>query len=284
MRVSGTAGNNPLDRNNHPGTREELGGNWNRRVFIFAFRIRPTLISGFPVTTLPGTLEDARFSPFLPGHPTTSSFLVQSMGTIDVLIADSHTIFREGLRSLLRHEKDLRVVGEASTCLEAIGLARRLQPAIIVIDSALPDHSGFEGAIRIMRENPAIKIVILSTYDDQTLVAQAAKAGIQGYLIKQTASGEFLAALRAVAAGKSWFSTSVHTFILAMNEERQPLLTPRETQVLQMIARGIPNKDISRELAISIKTVEKHRQQIMDKLNIHDVAGITRYAVRKGLV
>ncbi len=206
------------------------------------------------------------------------------MRPIKVLIADSHTIFREGLRSLLRNVSGIRIIGEASTCGEAAALTQKLHPSILVIDIAMPDQNGLEASFRILSQNPGVKVIILSMYDDQALVTQAMKGGIQGYLIKQAASKEFIAALRAVARGHAYFSTSMNKFILAMNEDRNPLLTRRETQVLQQIARGTSNREISTALSISIKTVQKHRQQIMDKLGIHDVAGLTRFAVRKGLI
>ena len=178
------------------------------------------------------------------------------MQKITVLLADDHTVVRQGLRALLEAEEDMSVAGEAENGRQAVQMAKRLQPDVVVMDIAMPSLNGLEATRQISRESPKSKVLILSSYSDDEYVQQLTDAGASGYLVKQTAAQDLVAAR----------------------------LTPRELEVLQLIAEGYANKQIAGELFISIKTVEKHRQQLMHKLDIHDVAGLTRYAIAKGII
>jgi len=216
------------------------------------------------------------------------------MKRITVLLADDHTVVRQGLRVLLEAEKDIRVVGEAQNGREAVRLAKKFQPNVVVLDVAMPLLNGLEATRQIMRELPRSKVLVLSSYSDDEYVQQVIEEGAMGYLVKQTAANELLKAIRAVESGQAFFSPSISKRLLEQCREsiardgsskrRTSRLTSREAEVLQLIAEGHANKQIAAELSISIKTVEKHRQQVMNKLNIHDVAGLTRHAIAKGIV
>ena len=209
------------------------------------------------------------------------------MSKIRVLIADDHDIFRKGLRSLLEDEEDIEVVAEAATGVEALDLAAKLKPEIVLMDISMPDMDGLHAAKQIRKTHPRIRTIILSVSSDAELVMQAIEMGVSGYLVKQTAASNVIAAIREAHKGNAFLSPSVsRIFIETHNhpEGRASLLTLREREVLQLVVGGKTNNDISATLCISIKTVEKHRQQIMDKLDIHDVAGLTRYALAEGLV
>ena len=207
------------------------------------------------------------------------------MKKIKVLIVDDHTIFRQGLKALLEDESDIEVVGEAGTSKEAIELAAKLCPSVIVMDINLPDLNGLQASDLILRGNPDIKIIILSMSDDVAFVTQALQAGVRGYLVKQTAASELLRAIREVMRGNAHFSPSISK-ILAQNQTKPQgnELTLRDREVLQLIAEGKTTKEIGLILLVSAKTVEKHRQQIMDKLEIRDIASLTRYALANGIV
>ena len=204
-------------------------------------------------------------------------------------------VVRQGLRALLTTEKDFEVVGEAETGRQAVEMARQLHPSVVLMDIVMPSLNGLEAARQITNEDPACKVLILSSYGDDEYVQRVAEVGATGYLIKQTAANDLLKAIRDVERGKKAFSPSIAS---RFEEVRQPSalnpggtqslvnnhLTPREAEVLQLIAEGQTNKQIAVELGISAKTVEKHRQQVMNKLRIHDVAGLTRYALSKGII
>lgn len=214
---------------------------------------------------------------------------------ITVLLADDHTVIREGLRMLLETSGDITVVAEADNGLEAVRLAKELRPDVVVLDLAMPMMNGVEATKEILQAHPSAKVLMLSTYGSEDCVDQAIDEGAVGYLIKQTASQELQKAIREAKRGNSYFSPAIskrfhsqqrETFLrngTAVRKE-SPRLTTRETEVLQLIAAGYANKQIADALDISIKTVEKHRQQMMAKLNIHEVATLTRYAISKGLV
>ena len=216
------------------------------------------------------------------------------MKVIDVLLADDHRVVREGLRSLLEAEGDIKVVGQAENGREAVRLAKKLSPSVIVMDIAMPLLNGLEATRQILKHNPSAKIIILSAHSDDEYVKQVVKLGASGYLIKQTSSEVLGRAIREVYKGKKFFSPS----ILKRSEALHPVthdrtgilkkknvnLTSREMEALQLIAEGHANKQIASELEISIKTVEKHRQHLMEKLNIHDTAGLTRYAIAQGII
>ena len=214
------------------------------------------------------------------------------MKRITVLLAEDHTIVREGLRKLLATEADLEVVGEAQTGREAVALAKKLRPAIVVMDIAMPLLNGLEAARQIRKAIPGTKVLMLSAHNDDAYVEQAIAFGAVGFLLKQTSSHDLSLAIREVQNGNTFFSPSIAK---RLHDQKSPpagrplrkravRLSSRELEVLQLIAEGQPNKQVADELGISIKTVEKHRQSMMQKLNIHDVAGLTRYAIGAGII
>jgi DNA-binding NarL/FixJ family response regulator len=215
------------------------------------------------------------------------------MSRITVLLAEDHHLVREGFRSLLAHETDIEVVGEAATGREALQLTRKLRPAVVLMDIAMPQLNGLEATRQIHREFPGTKVLILSAHSDDAYVKQVIALGAAGFLLKQTSSHVLAAAIRAVQKGDTFFSpaNSWPTGKLSrMLDPRKRLpktgnrLSSREVEVLQLIAEGKPNKQVAAELGVSFKTVDKHRQNLMSKLNIHDIAGLTRYAIAEGIV
>jgi DNA-binding NarL/FixJ family response regulator len=216
------------------------------------------------------------------------------MQKIRVILADDHTVVRQGLRALLAAEDDIDIVGEAENGRQAVQIARKLTPDVAVIDIAMPQLNGLEATRQITRALPATKVLILSSYSDDEYVQQLTEAGAAGYLIKQTAANELIKAIREAHKGNAYFSPSIAKRLRDQCREafatgqpakrRTDQLTAREAEVLQLIAEGRANKQIASELSISIKTVEKHRQQVMNKLGIHDVAGLTRHAIAKGII
>jgi DNA-binding NarL/FixJ family response regulator len=213
---------------------------------------------------------------------------------ITVLLADDHTVVRQGLRALLVVEGDIEIVGEADTGRQAVQLAKKLMPDVIVMDIAMPLLNGLEATRQITKQVPASRVLILSSYSDDEYVQQLTEAGAAGYLVKQTAANDLLKAIREAHKGNAFFSPSIakrlrdqcrEAFVSGQPvKKRGDYLTTREAEVLQLIAEGQANKQIAAELCISIKTVEKHRQQVMNKLNIHDVAGLTRHAISRGII
>ncbi len=216
------------------------------------------------------------------------------MKKISVLLAEDHVVVRQGLRSLLSAEPDIEVVGEAGNGRQAVKMAQELCPDVVVMDIAMPMLNGLEATSQIVAEGIPTKVLILSSYADDEYVHQLTEAGASGYLIKQTAASELIKAVREIAKGNAYFSPSILKRLLDLYRESyvkgrlvgrgNEHLTSREREVLQMVAEGHVNKQIAATLNLSIKTVEKHRQQLMDKLNIHDVAGLTRYAIAHGAV
>ncbi len=210
---------------------------------------------------------------------------------IQVLLADDHTVVRQGLRALLDAQPDIAVIGEADNGRQAVKLARKMLPDVVVMDIAMPNMNGLEAARQLAREVPTARLLVLSSYDDDEYVTQVIRAGARGYLLKQTAATDLMQAVREVSKGKQFFSPIISRRLVfdgrhnvATNGNIARSLTSREMEVLQLIAEGKANKQIAGELNISIKTVEKHRQQVMNKLGIHDIAGLTRYAISKGIV
>jgi DNA-binding NarL/FixJ family response regulator len=216
-----------------------------------------------------------------------------SVEKITILLAEDHQVVREGLRALLESNPDFEIVGEANNGRQAVVLARKLMPHIVIMDVAMPELNGLEATKQIVKAMPETRILVLSSYDDPECVEKLIEAGVRGFLSKRSAANQLPDAIRSVRCGKNFFSPEVAKRVQerrnAAAKSRGPSgkpfeLTIREAEVLQLIAEGLPNKGIAARLGISIKTVEKHRQSAMDKLNIHEVAGLTRYAMAQGMV
>ena len=216
------------------------------------------------------------------------------MKRITVLLAEDHTIVREGFRRMLELEEDLEIVGEAQDGRQAVALVRKLRPAVVLMDIAMPLLNGLEATRQILKAVPATKVLMLSAHSDDSYVENACESGAVGFLLKQTSVHEVCLAIRQVQSGKSFFSAAVSR---RLNRLRSPAgdragtsrnkasrLTSREMEVLQLIAEGKANKEIAAELGIGAKTVEKHREHLMAKLDIHDTAGLTRYAIGAGII
>jgi DNA-binding NarL/FixJ family response regulator len=214
------------------------------------------------------------------------------MTPITVLLADDHTIVREGFRALLELENDITVVGEAHHGREAVEMAQKLKPAVIVMDIAMPLLNGISATQQILAVLPATKVLILSAYSDDPYIHRVLEVGAAGFLVKQSSAQCLSRAIREVSAGRKFFSPSVAKRIQAWSRDTSRVgvvksvkkLTARELEVIQRIAEGATNKEIAYGLKISVKTVEKHRQHLMDKLDIHDTAGLTRYAIAHGII
>ena len=213
------------------------------------------------------------------------------MMPVRVLLADDHTLVRAGLRKLLESVPDLEVVGEASDGLALIALVAKLQPDLVLMDIAMPGLNGLDATARVMKEWPATRVLILSMHQNEEYVRQALRYGAAGYLLKDAAPMELDLALKAVLRGDTYLSPAVSKGVLSDYIERLrgdaqigELLTPRQREVLQLIAEGQSTKEIARRLELSVKTVDTHRSQLMQQLNIHEVAGLVRYAIRAGLV
>lgn len=207
-----------------------------------------------------------------------------------VLIADDHTLIRAGIRSLLEKLSGIEVVAEASDGREVLRLVAEHRPLIVLMDIAMPNLNGLD-ATRVLTESyPNVRVIILSIYSDEEHVYQALRAGAAGYLLKGAATEELELAIRSVAQGETYLGPQVSRPVIAEYIRRTKApgsgenLSVRQRQVLQLIAEGKTTKQVALELNISVKTVESHRAQLMDRLNIHDVAGLVRYAIRMGLV
>jgi DNA-binding NarL/FixJ family response regulator len=207
-----------------------------------------------------------------------------------IILADDHKITRQGLRSLLEKQSDMEVVAEAQEGRDAVRLARELVPDIVIMDVSMPDLNGMEAARQITGELPNVKIIALSMHSDALFVTEMLKSGASGYLLKDCAFEELERAIRTVVAGKTYLSPSISGLVVNDYVHRltrtdsfaSGTLTGREREVLQLLAEGKSTKRIALELHISAKTVETHRRQIMDKLDIHSIAELTKYAIRKG--
>ena len=212
------------------------------------------------------------------------------MKPITVLLAEDHQIVREGFKSLLQHEGDIKVVGEAETGRQAVQLTRKLRPAVVVMDIAMPLLNGLEATRQIRKDCPDTKVLILSAHSDDAYVEQVAVLGAAGFLLKQTSSHALATAIREVQKGNTFYSPSISKRVRDRSRKSTERgggsnrLSSREVEVLQLIAEGKPNKQVAAELGVSFKTVDKHRQHLMAKLNIHDVAGLTRYAIAEGII
>ena len=214
------------------------------------------------------------------------------MKKIRVLLAEDHTIVRQGIAALLGAESDMEVVGEASNGLEAIELAKKLSPEVILMDIGMRQLNGLEATREIKRQFPSMKILVLTMYENEEWIFQILKAGASGYLIKDSAMTDLNSALRVVYQGDSYLSPSISKMVIeeyirkAESGEKkgvEDLLSGREREILQLIAEGNSVPQISSLLCISKKTVEAHKTHIMEKLNIHDKVGLIKYAIRSGL-
>jgi two-component system, NarL family, response regulator NreC len=213
--------------------------------------------------------------------------------SLRVLIADDHGVVRQGLRALLEKSPRVSVIGEAADGRDAVRLASELNPDIIVMDIAMPLLNGIDATTQITARFPDVKVIILSMYSDESYVLRALSAGAKGYLLKDSAETDILPAVQAVAQGRPFFSPSITRTLLeeyleskkkSKLEDSYDLLTDREKEVLQLIAEGKTNKEIATILELSPHTVETHRQNLMQKLDLHNTAEIVLYAVRKNIV
>jgi DNA-binding NarL/FixJ family response regulator len=216
------------------------------------------------------------------------------MKKITVLLAEDHTIVREGFRRMLELEDDLEVAGEAADGRQAVALAEKLHPEVVLMDIAMPLLNGLEATRQVLKALPATKVLMLSAHSDDAYVKTAAEAGAVGFLLKQTSAHDVCRAIREVHQGRTFFSPSIsrrqdrlHPATLdraGTLTKKAARLTSREMEVLQLIAEGKANKETAAELGIGLKTVEKHREHLMEKLDIHDTAGLTRYAISAGII
>jgi DNA-binding NarL/FixJ family response regulator len=208
-----------------------------------------------------------------------------------VLLADDHTLVRAGLRALLQSIDEVTVIVEAGDGRRALELVAAERPDVALLDIAMPGLNGLEVAERVARESPRTRLIILSMHSSPSHVAQALRAGAVGYLIKDAAAEELALALRAVASGETYLSPAISRQVVegflgraAGDVPTDDLLTPRQREILQLVAESRSSKEVAALLHLSVKTVEAHRSQIMDRLGIHDLAGLVRYAIRIGLV
>jgi DNA-binding NarL/FixJ family response regulator len=216
------------------------------------------------------------------------------MKRITVLLTEDHMIVREGLRALLEAEGDIEVIGEAQTGRQAVQLTKKLRPDVVIMDIAMPLLNGLEATRRILKAVPATRVLILSAHGDDEYIRQAVTLGAAGYLIKQTSADLLSRAIREVQKGNTFFSPSIAKRLPSLSLEspdrggalkkKKAGLTSREVEVLQLVAEGKANKQVAAGLGISVKTVEKHRQHLMKKLDLHDTAGLTRYAIAAGII
>ncbi|MEC4890290.1 MAG: response regulator transcription factor [Nitrospira sp.] len=210
---------------------------------------------------------------------------------IRVVLADDHVLIRAGLRALLHSLPNVQVVGEASDGHEAVAVVEKIQPDVVIMDIAMANLNGLEAASRITRQWPKVRVIILSMHANEEYVGQALNAGATGYLLKGAEPAELELALKAAVRGETYLSPSISKpLVLDYLEHRKDKLGPaieltaRQREVLQLIAEGCSTKDIARKLGVSVKTVDSHRTELMRRLDIHDVAGLVRYAIRRGLV
>ncbi len=209
-----------------------------------------------------------------------------NMKRITVLLAEDHMIVREGFRRILDLEADLQVVGEAQDGRQAIVMAKKLRPDVVLMDIAMPQLNGLEATRQLIKALPGTKVLILSAHSDDAYVAKAVECGAVGFLFKQISAHEVGQAIREVQKGKRYFSSSHPESVdrAGPQNKKAVQLTSREMEVLQLIAEGKANKETAAKLGIGIKTVEKHREHLMKKLDIHDIAGLTRYAIGAGII
>lgn len=215
------------------------------------------------------------------------------MKKLRILLADDHTVMRAGLRALLERQPNIEVVGEAENGRQTVELASAHIPDVVVMDIAMPNLNGVEATRRMISKQPAISVVILSMYSDESYVMRALEAGARAYLLKDSAVTDLIRAIEAVSQGKSFFSPKIgrilaEEYVRALKEkgvvDSYELLTPREREILQLLAEGKTNKEVAASLNLSVYTAETHRGNILQKLNLHSTAELVLYAVRKGII
>jgi two-component system response regulator NreC len=211
---------------------------------------------------------------------------------IRVIIAEDHNLVREGIRMILEQSGEVQVLGEAATGQEAIELTEAHTPDVVVLDLSMPRLSGDQAAERILNMNPAPKVIILSMHSDTTMIQQLIRQGVKGYLLKNAVTDELLLAIRAASQGQMFLSPTISDSVLTMLMSppdaeaisAADLLTPREREVLHLVSEGYTNSAIAETLSISIKTVEKHRSNLMSKLEVNDLASLIREGIKQGLI
>ena len=210
-----------------------------------------------------------------------------------ILIADDHTIFRQGLKMLLEQEDDMEVVGEAGNGLEALDLAKKLKPEVLLLDIAMPEMDGVQVAQKLKKILPEIKVIVLTTHAEDQFLFEFLKLGVSGYVLKDSASQELIYSIRKTKDGMAFIDPSISKKVMEKFSQVTGVkkdfidygkLSDREKEVLQVVAEGNSNKEVAEKLYISPKTVENHKANIMKKLNIHDRVGLTKYALRLGLI
>jgi two-component system response regulator NreC len=210
------------------------------------------------------------------------------MKKIRILLADDHAVVRQGFRMILSAHPDLEIVGEAGNGREAVELAATLRPDVVVMDVAMPELNGIEATRRLTAENPHIRVVALSMHKDSGYVREILRAGARGYLLKDSVADDLVAAVRSVAGGEGYLSPAISNAVLDDYRKHVTnpidLLSSREREVLQMLAEGKTNKEIAVTLNLSVYTVDAHRGRIMEKLNVHSINELVRFAVRNGLI
>ncbi|MFH1847840.1 MAG: response regulator transcription factor [Candidatus Omnitrophota bacterium] len=213
--------------------------------------------------------------------------------SISVLLVDDHSIVRQGIRWVIGGEKDMEIVGEAADGMEAVAMAKDKNPDIVIMDISLPLLNGLDATQKIMKENKNIKVLILSMHENRSFIEKALSCGARGYVLKDNASDEIVKAIREVEAGRYFLSQKLSSFVIhdyALRKQKgirlrsASVLTDREREVLQLIAEGMTNKEIAQKLELSIKTVLVHRNNIMQKLDIHNQTQLIKFALKEGIV
>lgn len=213
------------------------------------------------------------------------------MNPIRVLLADDHSLFRAGVHALLSNIEGVEVVGEADSGRKALDMVRARTPDVVLMDIAMPEMNGLETTTRVTKEFPGVRVIMLSMHAGEEYVMQALRAGASGYLLKDAATSELELAVRAVARGETYLTPTISKrviddYLMRTTGSQGPVdqLTKRQREILQLIAKGYTSKEMAQMLTLSPKTIETHRTQLMKQLDIHDVAGLVRYAIRVGLV